>query len=140
MKRKQVIWIVTIVIIVIAIFAMYFMFNQSADEHTQDNGASSNTSSVKTSSQSQGSSVSSTSLSGDESLTLETSSETTNGTDDEQSTDDSQVVNVREARIKLYEAGIDSSSLDDATITQYWQAAKEQQTDFPTYVKNQLNQ
>ena len=140
MKRKQVIWIVTIVIIVIAIFAMYFMFNQSADEHTQDNGASSNTSSVKSSSQSQGSSVSSTSLSGDESLTLETSSETTNGTDDEQLTDDSQVVNVREARIKLYEAGIDSSSLDDATITQYWQAAKEQQTDFPTYVKNQLNQ
>ena len=73
-------------------------------------------------------------MSGDESLTLETSSETTNGIDD------SQVVNVREARIKLYEAGIDSSSLDDATITQYWQAAKEQQTDFPTYVKNQLNQ
>ena len=140
MKRKQVIWIVTIVIIVIAIFAMYFMFNQSADEHTQDNGASSNTSSVKSSSQSQGSSVSSTSLSGDESLTLETSSEPTNGTDDEQSTDDSQVVNVREARIKLYESGIDSSSLDDATITQYWQAAKEQQTDFPTYVKNQLKQ
>ena len=140
MKRKQMIWIITIIIVVIAIFAMYFMFNQSANEHTQDNGASSNTSSVKTSSQSQGSSVSSTSLSGDESLTLETSSETTNGTDDEQSTDDSQVVNVREARIKLYEAGIDSSSLDDATITQYWQAAKEQQTDFPTYVKNQLNQ
>ena len=140
MKRKQMIWIITIIIIVIAIFAMYFMFNQSANEHTQDNGASSNTSSVKTSSQSQGSSVSSTSLSGDESLTLETSSETTNGTDDEQSTDDSQVVNVREARIKLYEAGIDSSSLDDATITQYWQAAKEQQTDFPTYVKNQLKQ
>ena len=140
MKRKQIIWIVTIVIVVIAIFAMYFMFNQSADEHTQDNGASSNISSVKSSSQSQGSSVSSTSLSGDESLTLETSSETTNGTDDEQSTDDSQVVNVREARIKLYEAGIDSSSLDDATITQYWQAAKKQQTDFPTYVKNQLNQ
>ena len=104
MKRKQIIWIVTIVIVVIAIFAMYFMFNQSADEHTQDNGASSNISSVKSSSQSQGSSVSSTSLSGDESLTLETSSETTNGTDD------SQVVNVREARIKLYEAGIDSSS------------------------------
>ena len=140
MKRKQIIWIVTIVIVVIAIFAMYFMFNQSADEHTQDNGASSNTSSVKSSSQSQGSSVSSTSLSGDESLTLETSSETTNGSDDEQSTDDSQVVNVREARIKLYEAGTDSSSLDDATITQYWQAAKEQQTDFPTYVKNQLKQ
>ena len=113
MKRKQIIWIVTIVIVVIAIFAMYFMFNQSADEHTQDNGASSNISSVKSSSQSQGSSVSSTSLSGDESLTLETSSETTNGTDD------SQVVNVREARIKLYEAEIDSSSLDDATITQY---------------------
>lgn len=140
MKRKQIIWIVTIVIVVIAIFAMYFMFNQSEDKGTQDNGTSSNTSSVKTSSQSQGSSVSSTSLSGDESLTLETSSETTNGTDDEQSTDDSQVVNVREARIKLYEAGIDSSSLDDATITQYWQAAKEQQTDFPTYVKNQLKQ
>ena len=140
MKRKQIIWIVTIVIIVIAIFAMYFMFNQSVDKGTQDNGTSSNTSSVKSSSQSQGSSVSSTSLSGDESLTLETSSETTNGTDDEQSTDDSQVVNVREARIKLYEAGIDYSSLDDATITQYWQAAKEQQTDFPTYVKNQLNQ
>src|SRR5699024_6132963 len=134
MKRKQIICIVTIFIVVIAIFAMYFMFNQSADEHTQDNGASSNISSVKSSSQSQGSSVSSTSLSGDESLTLETSSETTNGTDD------SQVVNVREARIKLYEAEIDSSSLDDATITQYWQAAKEQQTDFPTYVKNQLNQ
>lgn len=140
MKRKHIFWIVTIVVIVIAIFAMYFMFNQSADEGLQDNGASSNTSSVKSSSQSQGSSVSSTSLSGDESLTLETSSETNNGTDDEQSTDDSQVVNVREARIKLYEAGIDSSSLDDATITQYWQAAKEQQTDFPTYVKNQLNQ
>ena len=134
MKRKQIIWIVTIVIVVIAIFAMYFMFNQSADEHTQDNGASSNISSVKSSSQSQGSSVSSTLLSGDESLTLETSSETTNGIDD------SQVVNVREARIKLYEAEIDSSSLDDATITQYWQAANEQQTDFPPYVKNQLNQ
>ena len=140
MKRKQIIWIVTIVIVVIAIFAMYFMFNQSADEHTQDNGVFSNTSSVKSFIQSQVSSVSSISLSGDESLTLETSSETTNGTDDEQSTDDSQVVNVREARIKLYEAGIDSSSLDDATITQYWQAAKEQQTDFPAYVKNQLNQ
>ena len=40
MKRKQIIWIVTIVIVVIAIFAMYFMFNQSADEHTQDNGTS----------------------------------------------------------------------------------------------------
>lgn len=140
MKRKQVIWIIAIVIVVIAIFAMYLMFNQSANDHTQNNDTASNTSSVKTSSQTQGSSVSSTSLSGDEDLTLETSSEATNGTDDEQSTDDSQVVNVREARIKLYEAGIDSSSIDDATIIQYWQAAKEQQTDFPSYVKNQLNQ
>lgn len=131
MKRKHILWVVSGVIIMIVIISLFFVFNRSEDKHTTM--TSSHTSSV------QSSSVSSTSLSGDKSLTLETSSaETTTSSD--QDTSDSQVVNIREARIKLYEAGVDSSNLDDATIAQYWQAAKKQQIDFPTYVKNQLNQ
>lgn len=139
MKRKHILWVVSGVIIMIVIISLFIVFNRSEDKHTTT--TSSQTSSVKSShsSHAQDSSVSSTSLSGDKSLTLETSSAET-ATNSDQDTSDSQVVNIREARIKLYEAGVDSSNLDDATIAQYWQAAKKQQIDFPTYVKNQLNQ
>lgn len=42
------------------------------------------------------------------------------------------------ARIMLYNAGVDSSSIDNQTLQQYWQAAQDSHTDFATYVKTQL--
>lgn len=47
-------------------------------------------------------------------------------------------VDVQAARIKLYQAGIDSSGIDDVTITEYWQQAQEKQVDFSEYVKSQM--
>ncbi|KXU11185.1 hypothetical protein [Weissella cibaria] len=38
----------------------------------------------------------------------------------------------------LYNAGVDSSSIDNQTLQQYWQAAQDSHTDFATYVKTQL--
>lgn len=72
-------------------------------------------------------------MSGDKELTLDSTMSGSSSSDTSETG-----VDVQAARIKLYQAGIDSSGIDDATITEYWQQAQEKQVDFSEYVKSQM--
>lgn len=135
-NKKNILWLIILIVIIIgAIFLMQRTFldnNQTKDEPQQTNQKSSQTSTNKATSQSDAT----TSLSGDKELTLDS---TMRGSSSESSSDTSETgIDVQSARIKLYQAGIDSSAIDDATIIQYWQQAQAKQIDFPEYVKSQM--
>lgn len=135
-NKKNPLWLIILIVIIIgAIFLMQRTFldnNQTKDEPQQTNQKSSQTSTNKATSQSDAT----TSLSGDKELTLDS---TMRGSSSESSSDTSETgIDVQSARIKLYQAGIDSSAIDDATIIQYWQQAQAKQIDFPEYVKSQM--
>lgn len=135
-NKKNTLWLIILIVIIIgAIFLMQRTFldnNQTKDEPQQTNQKSSQTSTNKATSQSDAT----TSLSGDKELTLDS---TMRGSSSESSSDTSETgIDVQSARIKLYQAGIDSSAIDDATIIQYWQQAQAKQIDFPEYVKSQM--
>lgn len=135
-NKKNTLWLIILIVIIIgAIFLMQRTFldnNQTKDEPQQTNQKSSQTSTNKSTSQSDAT----TSLSGDKELTLDS---TMRGSSSESSSDTSETgIDVQSARIKLYQAGIDSSAIDDATIIQYWQQAQAKQIDFPEYVKSQM--
>lgn len=135
-NKKNILWLIILIVIIIgAIFLMQRTFldnNQTKDEPQQTNQKSSQTSTNKSTSQSDAT----TSLSGDKELTLDS---TMRGSSSESSSDTSETgIDVQSARIKLYQAGIDSSAIDDATIIQYWQQAQAKQIDFPEYVKSQM--
>lgn len=135
-NKKNILWLIILIVIIIgAIFLMQRTFldnNQTKDEPQQTNQKSSQTSTNKATSQSDAT----TSLSGDKELTLDS---TMRGSSSKSSSDTSETgIDVQSARIKLYQAGIDSSAIDDATIIQYWQQAQAKQIDFPEYVKSQI--
>lgn len=53
-------------------------------------------------------------------------------------TSDVQGSDLTQARLALYHAGIDSSSISDEQLVKYWQAAKQEKSDFVQYVKARL--
>ena len=53
-------------------------------------------------------------------------------------TEDVQGSNLTQARLKLYQAGIDSSSISDEQLLKYWDEAKKEKIDFVKYVQDKL--
>ena len=53
-------------------------------------------------------------------------------------TEDVQGSNLTQARLKLYQAGIDSSSISDEQLLRYWDEAKKEKVDFVKYVQDKL--
>lgn len=53
-------------------------------------------------------------------------------------TSDVQGSDLTQARLALYHAGVDSSSISDEQLVKYWQAAKQEKSDFVQYVKARL--
>jgi hypothetical protein len=53
-------------------------------------------------------------------------------------TSDAQASDLTQARLMLYQAGIDSSSISDEQILEYWEAAQKQKIDFVKYVQDKL--
>lgn len=51
---------------------------------------------------------------------------------------DVQGSDLTQARLALYQAGVDSSSISDEQLVKYWQAAKQEKSDFVQYVKDRL--
>lgn len=134
-NKKNILWLLILIVVIVGvIFLVQHTFldnNQTNDETQQTSQKSSQASTSKSTSQLNNSDET-TSLSGDKELTLDS---TMSGS----SSDTSETgVDVQAARIKLYQAGIDSSGIDDATIAEYWQQAQEKQIDFAEYVKSQI--
>lgn len=136
-NKKNVLWLIVLIVIIIgAIFGMQrtFLDDNQKGEPQRISQKSSQKSTSKATSQSDKSDAV-TSLSGDKELTLDS---TMSGSSSSDSDTSETGVDVQAARIKLYQAGIDSSGIDDATITEYWQQAQEKQVDFAEYVKSQM--
>lgn len=53
-------------------------------------------------------------------------------------TEDVQGSNLTQVRLKLYQAGIDSSSISDEQLLRYWDEAKKEKVDFVKYVQEKL--
>ncbi|GHU37240.1 hypothetical protein FACS1894192_05690 [Bacilli bacterium] len=53
-------------------------------------------------------------------------------------TSDVQGSDVTEARLSLYEAGVNSSSISDEELLKYWDEAKKEKLDFVKYVQDKL--
>lgn len=53
-------------------------------------------------------------------------------------TEDVQGSNLTQAMLKLYQAGIDSSSISDEQLLKYWDEAKKEKIDFVKYVQDKL--
>ena len=66
------------------------------------------------------------------------SSETSASSSETVKTSEVQGNNLTQARLALYHAGIDSSSISDEQLVKYWQAAKQEKSDFVQYVKARL--
>lgn len=53
-------------------------------------------------------------------------------------TSDVQGSDLTQARLKLYQAGIDSSSISDEQLLKYWDEAKKEKINFVKYVQDRL--
>lgn len=53
-------------------------------------------------------------------------------------TSDVQGSDLTQARLALYHAGIDSSGISDEQLLKYWEASKNEKSDFVQYVKDRL--
>lgn len=53
-------------------------------------------------------------------------------------TEDVQGSNLTQARLKLYQAGIGSSSISDEQLLKYWDEAKKEKINFVKYVQDRL--
>lgn len=53
-------------------------------------------------------------------------------------TSDVQEDNLTKARLTLYQAGVNSSTISDAQLMTYWDEAEQNKVDFVSYVKDKL--
>ncbi len=66
------------------------------------------------------------------------SSETPPSSNETVKTSDVQGSDLTKARLSLYEAGVDSSSISDEQLLKYWDEAKKEKLDFVKYVQSKL--
>ena len=66
------------------------------------------------------------------------SSETPPSSNETVKTSDVQGSDLTKARLSLYEAGVDSSSISDEQLLKYWDEAKKEKIDFVKYVQDKL--
>ena len=66
------------------------------------------------------------------------SSETLPSSNETVKTSDVQGSDLTKARLSLYEAGVDSSSISDEQLLKYWDEAKKEKADFVKYVQDKL--
>ena len=66
------------------------------------------------------------------------SSETPPSSNETVKTSDVQGSDLTKARLSLYEAGVDSSSISDEQLLIYWDEAKKEKADFVKYVQDKL--
>ncbi len=66
------------------------------------------------------------------------SSETPPSSNETVKTSDVQGSDLTKARLSLYEAGVDSSSISDEQLLIYWDEAKKEKADFVKYVQSKL--
>ena len=66
------------------------------------------------------------------------SSETLPSSNQTVKTSDVQDSDLTKARLSLYEAGVDSSSISDEQLLKYWDEAKKEKIDFVKYVQDKL--
>ncbi len=66
------------------------------------------------------------------------SSETLPSSNQTVKTSDVQGSDLTKARLSLYEAGVNSSSISDEQLLKYWDEAKKEKLDFVKYVQSKL--